>query len=229
MPPDELPPPPDEPLHTDDLDGAADGMDGADDDADPGGGIDPWEDDDDLNGAGPAPVWPALGSLPPGLARPAPADGTPPAAGLLDVTLPWITLAGLAGRPGTLGRMGTITPAQARQLALAAASDPGLSGGSSSPAPLATPSLSRGSAVAPAGPQTRAVRPPATVLLDAGQPGGSRSRSARTPSLRWGRMALGLPEIRGRPEIRGHPEVPSRWTASSRLRCAPPNGRCNVP
>ena len=40
------------------------------------------------------------------------------------MTLPWVTLAGLADRPGTLGRIGAITPAQARQLALAAAGDP---------------------------------------------------------------------------------------------------------
>jgi hypothetical protein len=137
VPPDELPPPPDEPLPGGDLDSATDLADVGDgrDWAGPGkgvpadnagfdGGVDPWETDDDPYGTGPAPAWPALGSLPPGLARPAPADGTPPAAGLLDVTLPWTTLAGLANRPGTLGRIGAITPAQARQLALAAASDP---------------------------------------------------------------------------------------------------------
>jgi Domain of unknown function (DUF222) len=117
VPPDELPPPPDEPLPADDLDAAGD-------DADQGGAFDPWEADDDPYGTGPVPAWPALGYLPPALARPAPAEGTPPAAGLLDVTLPWVTLAGLAARPGTLGRIGAITPAQARQLAMAAADDP---------------------------------------------------------------------------------------------------------
>jgi hypothetical protein len=117
VPPDELPPPPDEPLPADELDAAGD--DGAQGDA-----FDPWEADDDPYGTGPVPAWPALGRLPPGLARPAPAEGTPPAAGLLDVTLPWVTLAGLAGRPGTLGRIGAITPVQARQLAMAAADDP---------------------------------------------------------------------------------------------------------
>ncbi|HEY1621902.1 MAG TPA: DUF222 domain-containing protein [Streptosporangiaceae bacterium] len=138
VPPDELPPPPDEPLPADDLDAAADDLDAAadelgaaadevgaaGDDADQGGAVDPWEADDDPYGTGPVPAWPALGCLPPGLARPAPAEGTPPAAGLLDVTLPWVTLAGLAARPGTLGRIGAITPAQARQLAMAAADDP---------------------------------------------------------------------------------------------------------
>jgi len=137
-PPDELPPPPDEPPPGGDRDSADDGPPGvsvsrdcagsgqgaAADSAGFDGGVNPWETDDDPYGTGPAPAWPALGSLPPGLARPAPADGTPPAAGLLDVTLPWTTLAGLADRPGTLGRIGAITPAQARQLALAAASDP---------------------------------------------------------------------------------------------------------
>jgi hypothetical protein len=124
VPPDELPPPPDEPLPADDLDAAADDLDAAGDDADRGGALDPWEADDDPYGTGPVPAWPALGYLPPGLSRPAPAEGTPPAAGLLDVTLPWVTLAGLAARPGTLGRIGAITPAQARQLAMAAADDP---------------------------------------------------------------------------------------------------------
>jgi hypothetical protein len=151
LPPDELPPPPDEPLPAGELDPTGDALDGSSDgldggglglegcspgldgdggDVDPGRGYDPWEDDGDLDGTGPAPVWPALGSLPPGLARRGPADGSgpadgkPPAAGLLDVTLPWATMAGLAGRPGTLGRIGAITPAQARQLALAAAADP---------------------------------------------------------------------------------------------------------
>jgi len=44
--------------------------------------------------------------------------------GLLDAVLPWTTLAGLADTPGTLGRIGPITAAQARQLAQAAETDP---------------------------------------------------------------------------------------------------------
>jgi Domain of unknown function (DUF222) len=149
LPSDDLPPPPEEPLPGDVLDpadgadGAGDGPDGAGDGPDGAGdgpdgardrlgdsgehagqgdACDPW-DDDDPYGSGPAPVWPALGSLPAALTRPAPPDGTPPAAGLLDVTLPWTTLAGITELPGTLGRIGAITPAQARQLTLAAASD----------------------------------------------------------------------------------------------------------
>ena len=78
---------------------------------------------DDLPGAGPVPPWPGLGAIPPALARPAPADGRP-APGLLDLTLPWATLAGLSAAPGLLGRIGPITAAQARQLATAAAADP---------------------------------------------------------------------------------------------------------
>jgi hypothetical protein len=44
--------------------------------------------------------------------------------GLLDVTLPWATLAGLSTAPGTLGRIGPITALQARQLTHAAEADP---------------------------------------------------------------------------------------------------------
>lgn len=120
---DEPPPPPDEPAPGDEP-GATGDSTGGPNDIDPDRTLDPWEADDDTDGTGPAPTWPALGPLPPALTRPAPADGTPPAAGLLDVTLPWVTLAGLAERPGTLGRIGAITPAQARRLALAAADDP---------------------------------------------------------------------------------------------------------
>jgi hypothetical protein len=105
--------------------------DGLDDDADGDLNADGAEDDDDdLAGAGPAPAWPDLGAIPPALARPArPANGQPvadgrPVTGLLDVTLPWTTLAGLAGGPGMLGRIGPVTPAQARQLADAAENDP---------------------------------------------------------------------------------------------------------
>jgi len=99
--------------------------DGLDDDADDGLDDDSTcDEDNDLTGADPAPGWPGLGAIPPGLARPTrPADGRP-VTGLLDVTLPWTTLAGLAGGPGSLGRIGPVTPAQARQLADAAENDP---------------------------------------------------------------------------------------------------------
>jgi hypothetical protein len=88
------------------------------------GSWDPAEEDDDVYGTGPVPAWPALGAIAPGLARPAcPADGRP-APGLLDAVLPWTTLAGLTDRPGTLGRIGPVTAAQARLLAQAAHADP---------------------------------------------------------------------------------------------------------
>jgi Domain of unknown function (DUF222) len=53
--------------------------------------------------------------------RPEP-DGAPP--GSLDLTVPWMTLAGCSPEPGHLGRLGPITPVQAREVAEAAAVDP---------------------------------------------------------------------------------------------------------
>ena len=83
------------------------------------------EDEDDLSLTGPTPDWPELGAIPPALARPAGEPDGRPVPGLLDVTLPWTTLAGLpGGGPGLLGRIGPITPLQARQLATAAIHDP---------------------------------------------------------------------------------------------------------
>jgi hypothetical protein len=96
--------------------------DGPDDD-DRNDGLDLGGQDDFWPGAGPVPPWPGLGAAPPALARPGPADGRPP-PGLLDVTLPWTTLAGLSTAPGLLGRIGPVTAAQARQLATAAQADP---------------------------------------------------------------------------------------------------------
>jgi hypothetical protein len=124
-PRDEPAAPQDEPRMPRDEDAPADdGLDETDGSIDPDHAVDPWEADDDLAGTGSAPAWPALGPVPPALARDVPADGKPPAGGLLDVTLPWLTLAGLAERPGILGRIGAITAAQARRLAHAACSNP---------------------------------------------------------------------------------------------------------
>jgi hypothetical protein len=92
---------------------------------DPEPSWDPVEDDDDLFKTGPVPAWPALGEIPPGLARRDPAhpqDGRA-VPGLLDVLLPWTTLAGQSDRPGMLGWVGPITAAQARQLARTAEGD----------------------------------------------------------------------------------------------------------
>ena len=115
-PPEDLPAPRDEDAPADD------GFDDGRDRDDPGGR---GEDDDDPPGAGPVPPWPGLGAIPPALTRPAdrPADGRP-VPGLLDVTLPWTTLAGLSAAPGVLGRIGPVTAAQGRQLAQAAQTDP---------------------------------------------------------------------------------------------------------
>jgi hypothetical protein len=80
--------------------------------------------DDNWPGDGPVPPWPGLGAIPPSPARPtAPPDGRP-APGLLDLTLPWATLAGHSAAPGLLGRIGPITATQARHLARAGQSDP---------------------------------------------------------------------------------------------------------
>jgi Domain of unknown function (DUF222) len=114
-PPDDRPPPRDEDAPADD---------GLDHDTADTPDHEYGHDDDDRPGAGPTPPWPDLGAIPPALARPAPpADGRPP-PGLLDLTLPWATLAGLSNAPGTLGRIGPITATQARHLATAAATDP---------------------------------------------------------------------------------------------------------
>ena len=47
----------------------------------------------------------------------------PAGGGLLDLVVPWSTLAGDSGEPGQLSRIGPITPEQARYLADLAASD----------------------------------------------------------------------------------------------------------
>jgi hypothetical protein len=86
---------------------------------------DPAEQDDDLDGTRPVPAWPTLGGIPPALARrPAGVPDGRPVPGLLDLLLPWSTLAGFADRPGALGRIGPITAVQARLLAQSAQADP---------------------------------------------------------------------------------------------------------
>jgi hypothetical protein len=117
--PSDPPPPRDEDAPPDD------GLDDHDDDDDLDDDGDSTQDDsNDLAGAGPGPDWPSLGMIPSALARPPRPEPWRPVSGLLDVTLPWTTLAGRAARPGTLGRIGPITPAQASQLALSATNDP---------------------------------------------------------------------------------------------------------
>ncbi|HUC55820.1 MAG TPA: DUF222 domain-containing protein [Streptosporangiaceae bacterium] len=69
--------------------------------------------------------WPeATTFLPPG---PAVLKNLPPAgSGFLDLTLPWDTLARGGPGPGSLTRLGSVTPAQASYLALLASQDPGI-------------------------------------------------------------------------------------------------------
>jgi hypothetical protein len=78
--------------------------------------------DDGWPGDGRAPEWPGLPAvIPSAFARPQ--DGRP-AAGLLDILLPWEVLAGIDPGPGYLGRIGPVTGLQARCLAGCAARDP---------------------------------------------------------------------------------------------------------
>jgi hypothetical protein len=123
LPPEDLPDPRDEDAPPDD------GLDDAPAAGEEADGLPDLAGDDDAPfGTGPEPVWPSLGAIPPGLARPTRPAGVPdgrPVPGLLDVLVPWATLAGFADRPGLLGRIGAITPVQARQLAATAEADPG--------------------------------------------------------------------------------------------------------
>jgi hypothetical protein len=123
-PPAEEIPPPDSPLPGDD----------PPDDPDPGPGYDPDDDwpGDWRAGQDPLPDWPPLPRRLPALPQPSAQDNRPgpagpaglggrPPPGLLDLALPWTTLAGLSREPGHLGRLGPITPVQACQLAAHAA------------------------------------------------------------------------------------------------------------
>jgi len=78
----------------------------------------------DIPAPGCAPNWPG----PAAGARGSPGNrGSPhkePRAGLLTVTVPWRTLAGLSGQPGNLCWLGPVTPSTARMLARTAAADP---------------------------------------------------------------------------------------------------------
>ena len=83
------------------------------------------DDDEDGSWARPPPGWPLV----PALLQPGPAamNDLTPASGagkLLDLSLPWATLTGHSPEPGHLGRLGPITPGQARHLADLAATDP---------------------------------------------------------------------------------------------------------
>jgi hypothetical protein len=78
--------------------------------------------------AGPAPEWPDVPAdispafTPSGNRQPG--DGRPPAGGMLDVSMPWQTLAGISPQPGWLGRIGPVSAAQACRLADLATRNP---------------------------------------------------------------------------------------------------------
>ncbi len=68
-------------------------------------------------------AWPRLTAFFP--AAPGEMANLPPTeGGLLELRIPWSTLAEGSGEPGNLGRLGAITPSEARHLARLAAQDP---------------------------------------------------------------------------------------------------------
>ena len=122
---DDVPPPGDQDAPCDDDSGPDDGLLGN------SGNSGYSDDDDDWPDRGPARDWPGLPAvIPPAFACPGArsSDGRPtdsrPAAGLLDVTVPWQVLAGISSVPGFLGRIGPVTAPQALRLATVAAGDP---------------------------------------------------------------------------------------------------------
>ncbi len=81
------------------------------------------DEDGDWLGQLPDPVWPAL----PAFLPPAPdllGRVRPRLGGMLDLTMPWTTLAGISSEPGQLGRLGPIDPSEARQVADLASANP---------------------------------------------------------------------------------------------------------
>ena len=122
---DDVPPPGDQDAPCDEDSGPDDGLLGN------SGNSGYSDDDDDWPDRGPARDWPGLPAvIPPAFACPGArsSDGRPtssrPAAGLLDVTVPWQVLAGISSVPGYLGRIGPVTAPQALRLATVAAGDP---------------------------------------------------------------------------------------------------------
>jgi Domain of unknown function (DUF222) len=72
--------------------------------------------------------WPPIPPAMPVAARPGctppVTPGRPPPAGLLDLTMPWVTFIGTADAPGALGRIGPITAAEACRVASLALRSP---------------------------------------------------------------------------------------------------------
>jgi len=91
------------------------------DDAPPATGLAGTGQDDGDDGR-PAGDWPEVPAvISPAFTRP---GGGQAAGGMLDLSLPWRTLAGICSEPGHLGRIGPVTAVQARQLAGLAACNP---------------------------------------------------------------------------------------------------------
>ena len=82
------------------------------------------DDEDDDWPQLPSPHWPALPPHLPATGQQDRDDAARARTGLLDVLLPWSTLAGHSAEPGILGRIGPITSLQARQLLFLATLSP---------------------------------------------------------------------------------------------------------
>ena len=88
---------------------------------------DPHDTEEDDRAEVPSPDWPTLpAQVPGGATAPSDRDGSPrpPAAGLLDVLVPWSALTGQASEPARLSRIGPVTSLQAQQLLVLAARSP---------------------------------------------------------------------------------------------------------
>ena len=136
----------------------------------------------------------------------------PASTGLLQLTVPWRTLAGILAEPGQLSRLGAVTPQTARHLADAASRDPGTEwkvivtdGGGQA---IAVTRVRRSRARAPGSlPATGLVRRvtlvvPASLAYDAGRQASGYSAG------RAGRRAR-APAQPSAPESAPHPVVPA--------------------
>jgi hypothetical protein len=172
------------------------GHDATPDDRDGPGPDDPGPDDpgpDDPGPDGPGPAGPSQPATPP---PGGPLAGViPPGfAGKANLTIPLVTLMGLADRPGELGSFGPVDPALARDLAAAAARNPrttwcvtvtddhghAIGHGCARPGPRSSPAP-RQKHSAPDGPD-----PPGFAFTASGQPGPPGGYGT------W-RLATGLP------------------------------------
>jgi len=131
VPPDEPPPgdaPGPEPPPPDDAPGPEPPL--PDDAPDPEPPLPEDSDGDDWLPGTIIPPWPGLpaaastpGDVPLAFRRARARRPERPVPGLLDLTVPWRTLAGIATLPGTVGRLGPVTPPASREIAEIAAAD----------------------------------------------------------------------------------------------------------